>query len=453
MINLINHFTIIKINKDQIKLFVLQLFLICGVILFRQEHKFLVLFLYIVVSIFCILNTKHMLYIFYSSIWISFKLYFEIGTVIVRLSDFIFLFIFISWLINSFTKKTLIISTPKKNDYVIIGFIILCIFSLITSLNKIGTISEIIQIFQLIFLYYLVKSIVDNDVDIKYFMLATVIFGIIDSLWVFSTIINNGIGERYIGILEIVPDELPYSILFLYLFYLSEKNIFLKVVELFFLLFLSLSMILTMGRGLLIITVVMFFCATFIHFISKKKYLNLIMVSITAIIISAVFISSSQLATTRYGSIVKGGENTNMRLYNWYSSTLIIQKYPFTGVGLGNDTEYLKAYLPEFSPEIVKKFGGDTPHNEIFHFGIQTGILGMLFVVFFYFSLIRRSFKNLFQNKLQSQTIAVSLFSLSIGIFIWSLANDVILAGKGSFAILITAFIDKIYNNESSIIS
>jgi O-antigen ligase len=449
--NLINHFPIIKINVDQIKLFILQLFLICGIILFREEHKYLVLFLYIVVSVFCILNTKHMLYIFYSSIWISFKLYFEIGSVIVRLSDFIFLFIFISWLINSITKKKLIISTPKKNDYVIIGFIILCIFSLITSLNKIGTISEIIQILQLIFLYYLVKSIVDNDVDIKYFMLATVIFGIIDSFWVFSEVINNGIGERYIGILEIVPDELPYSILFLYLFYLSEKNTFLKAVELFFLLFLTLSMILTMGRGLLIITVVMFFSATLIHFITKKKYLNLIMVSITAIIISAVFISSSQLAATRYGSIVKGGENTNMRLYNWYSSTLIIQKYPFTGVGLGNDTEYLKAYLPEFSPEIVKKFGGDTPHNEIFHFGIQTGIIGMLFVVFFYFSLIRRSFKNLFQNKLQSETIAISLFSLSLGVFIWSLGNDVILAGKGSFAILITAFIDKIYQNENSI--
>ena len=451
--NFINHLPTININENQIKLFVLQLFLICGIILFREEHKYLILFLYIVVSVFCILNTKHMLYIFYSSIWISFKLYFELGSVIVRLSDFIFLFIFISWLINSFTKKTLIISTPKKNDYAIIGFIILCFFSLITSLNKIGTISEIIQIFQLIFLYYLVKSIIDNDMDIKYFMLSTVIFGIINSFWVFSEVINNGIGERYIGILEIVPDELPYSILFLYLFYLSEKNIFLKAIELFFLLFLSLSMILTMGRGLLIITIVMFFSATLIHFISKKKYLNLIMVTITALIIFLVFISSSQLAIARYGSIVKGGENTNMRLYNWYSSTLIIQKYPFTGVGLGNDTEYLKSYLPDFSPEIVKKFGGDTPHNEIFHFGIQTGILGMVFVVFFYFNLIRRAFKNLFQNRLQSQTIAISLFSLSIGIFIWSLANDVILAGKGSFVILIAAFIDKIYNNENGILT
>jgi O-antigen ligase len=284
-------------------------------------------------------------------------------------------------------------------------------------------------------------------------MVATVIFGIIDSFWVFSAVLSQGLGGRYIGILEIIPDELPYSILFLYLFYLSEKNIFIKAIKLFFLLLLSLSVVLTMGRGLFIISAIMFFSSTLIYFISRKKYLNLIMVFITAIIVSTLFISSSQMASTRYGSIVKGGENTNMRLYNWYSSILIIKKYPYTGVGLGNDTEYLKSYLPDSSPEIVKQFGGDTPHNEIFHFGIQTGVLGMVFVIFFYSSLIRRSFKILIQNQLRSQTLANALFSLSLGIFIWSLGNDVILAGKGSFVILITAFIDKIYNNEKGIIS
>ena len=449
----ITNYSKIKIPKDQIKLFVLQFILISGIVLFSDQQKYLVLFLYTIASILCILNTKYMLYIFYSSIWISFKLYFEIGSVIVRLSDIIFLFIFISWLINSFYKKTLIISTPKKNDYIIIGFVLLCFLSLITSSNRIGTISEIIQIFQLIFLYYLLKSIVDEDTDIRYFMVATVIFGIIDSFWVFSAVLSQGLGGRYIGILEIIPDELPYSILFLYLFYLSEKNIFIKAIKLFFLLLLSLSVVLTMGRGLFIISAIMFFSSTLIYFISRKKYLNLIMVFITAIIVSTLFISSSQMASTRYGSIVKGGENTNMRLYNWYSSILIIKKYPYTGVGLGNDTEYLKSYLPDSSPEIVKQFGGDTPHNEIFHFGIQTGVLGMVFVIFFYSSLIRRSFKILIQNQLRSQTLANALFSLSLGIFIWSLGNDVILAGKGSFAILITAFIDKIYNNEKGIIS
>ena len=102
------------ITKDQLKLFLLQFILISGIILFSEEQKHVVLFLYIIASLLCILNTKYMLYIFYSSIWISFKLYFEIGSVIIRLSDIIFLFIFISWLINSFFRKTLIISTPKK---------------------------------------------------------------------------------------------------------------------------------------------------------------------------------------------------------------------------------------------------------------------------------------------------------------------------------------------------
>ena len=391
------------ITKDQLKLFLLQFILISGIILFSEEQKHVVLFLYIIASLLCILNTKYMLYIFYSSIWISFKLYFEIGSVIIRLSDIIFLFIFISWLINSFFRKTLIISTPKKNDHVIIGFFLLCIFSLLTSLNKIGTISEVIQIFQLIFLYYLVKSIIDQDTDIKYFMVATIVFGIIDSFWVFSSVLSLGIGERYIGILEIIPDELPYSILFLYMFYLTEKNIFIKTIKLFLLLFLSLSVVLTMGRGLLIITTVMFFSSTLIFFISRKKYLSLILVSITAVFISAIFISSSQLATARYGSIVKGGENTNMRLYNWYSSILIIKKYPLTGVGLGNDTEYLKSYLPEFSPEIVKKFGGDTPHNELFHLVFKREFLVCYLLCSFILILSEKHFIFLFKRNLNQK--------------------------------------------------
>ena len=105
-------------------------------------------------------------------------------------------------------------------------------------------------------------------------MVATIVFGIIDSFWVFSSVLSSGIGERYIGILEIIPDELPYSILFLYMFYLTEKYIY-KNDKIISFTFLSLSVVLTMGRGLLIITTVMFFSSTLIYFISRKKYLAL----------------------------------------------------------------------------------------------------------------------------------------------------------------------------------
>jgi len=291
----------------------------------------------------------------------------------------------------------------------------------------------------------MLKSIITNDRDIKYFMIATIIFGIIDSFYVFYTVYDQGIGGRHVGILSKTPDEIPYSLIFLYLFYLSEKNFFIKGVKLGFLIILTVALFLTMGRGFLIITAVMFIITTVIYLGSRKKYLNMILMFMAATIISTFLISSSQSASKRYGSIIKGGEHVDLRLYNYYSSIMIMKKYPLTGVGLGNDYEYLKANLPDFSPELVRKYGGDTPHNELLHFGIQTGIIGVVFAIFFYFSLMWKSYKILVQKKLQSQTIAIGLFSFSVGIFLWSLANDVILAGYGSLAILITAFTDKVY--------
>ena len=164
-----------------IKLLVVQCLLVCSVILFHNQHKVLILSIYLVIAAFHILNTRYLLYIFYSSIWISFKLHFEIGGVIIRMSDIIFLLIFISWLINSFFTKELMFITPKKNDYVTMALLFLCVFSLSTSQNRFGTLIEVIQIMQLVFLYYMVKSIIKNDLDIKYFMIITIIFGIVDS--------------------------------------------------------------------------------------------------------------------------------------------------------------------------------------------------------------------------------------------------------------------------------
>ena len=155
----------------------------------------------------------------------------------------------------------------------------------------------------------------------------------------------------------------------------------------------------------------------------------------------------SDAGATVAGSCTDGWDAANVRISTDGGETWAL----LNASGLGNDYEYLKANLPDFSPELVRKWGGDTPHNELLHFGIQSGVLGMVFAIFFYFSLIRRSYKILIHQKLQSQTLAIGLFSFSIGIFLWSLANDVILAGYGSLAILITAFTDKIYgSNEAS---
>ena len=128
-----------------------------------------------------------------------------------------------------------------------------------------------------------------------------------------------------------------------------------------------------------------------------------------------------------------------------------MKKHPFTGVGLGNDYEYLKKNLPEFSPEIVKKYGGDSPHNELFHFGIQVGLIGMVFAIFFYLSLLYKSFNSLYNYSNRHDITSIAIFASSVGISLWGLANDIILAGNGSFVILLLVFSEmKIKQNKFS---
>ena len=119
---------------------------------------------------------------------------------------------------------------------------------------------------------------------------------------------------------------------------------------------------------------------------------------------------------------------------------MIMKKYPLTGVGLGNDYEFLKKNLPEFSPELVRKYGGDSPHNELFHFGIQVGIFGMMYAIFFYSNLLYRSFYVLLNRSKRTDVIPIAIFASTVGISLWGLANDIILAGNGSLVILLLVF-------------
>jgi len=103
------------------------------------------------------------------------------------------------------------------------------------------------------------------------------------------------------------------------------------------------------------------------------------------------------------------------------------------------------------TPEIVKKYGGDSPHNEFFHFGIQVGLIGMVFAIFFYLNLLYKSFNTLFNYHNRLDIISISIFAATIGIFLWGLANDIILAGNGAFVILLLVFSEvKIKQNNFS---
>ncbi len=430
--------------KENTLLSVFQFIILAGVLIFYEQDEILVLFLFTICSLVCIFDTKIILYIFYASIWISYTMYIEVYSIVIRLNDLIILFIFLSFLFHSAIRKSLILIKPDKRDLPIIGLLILAFYSLFTTLNITNTIFEVIQIMELVFLYYLTKTLINNSNDILVFMVITIIIGIIDSAWIFNTIINNGIGERNVAIFGSTGNELCFSIVFLYLFSLYERRPFIKIIQYLLLVILILSMIVTLGRGLLIISCVMLLASTFIYIIKKRQYLSLIYSVLIAI--SAVFLLSlfaTQNITDRYSSIVEGGENVDMRLYHWYSSAMIIADYPFTGVGLGNGKVHLESRMPETAPEIVKKYSGDSPHNEFLHFGIQVGLFGILFIILFYFTLIKRSAQLLIDRNNDYEIISNALFSMVIGIIVWIFANDMLLAGMGALIILIMAFVDK----------
>ena len=136
-----------------------------------------------------------------------------------------------------------------------------------------------------------------------------------------------------------------------------------------------------------------------------------------------------------------------MRFYHWYSSLLIMKEYPLTGVGLGNGEKYLKSHIPEFAPQIVKKYGGKTPHNEFLHFGIQLGCMGFIFIILFYYKCLARSFRLIYNIKNNDELIVNGIFSMVFGLVLWIFANDILLSGMGSLVILVMAFLARLDSN------
>ena len=442
------------INVSPILLFIVfQLITLFAIILFIDQIEIIVLSVFIFASFITLYNPKLILYILYSSIWVSQNIFIDIYGVIIRITDLIIFFLTISWLLRSTIDKHLIISKPNRNDYPLILLMILAVISFFTTQNKLITFLEIIQISELIFVYYLVKTFIKDGKDFYAFMLFTVVYGLIDSFWISSQVVIGNLGLRKIALFEGTGDELAYSILFLYLFLLKEKIPYKKFGIFFITVFIMFSMMFTLGRGLLIITCVMLLVSTFIFFVKRKQYLYLSLTSLFAIFTVLIMMSTiSGKVIDRYSSITQDDPTRNVRLYNWYSSLTIINKYPFTGVGLGNGTKSLKDNMPEWASSLAKKYGGNTPHNELLHFGIETGLLGIVFAIIFYFFLFMNGLKLVsIEREKGEKIIDIAIFSVVCGLILWIFANDVLLAGKGVFVMVILAFINKLSSSNKKL--
>ena len=65
--------------------------------------------------------------------------------------------------------------------------------------------------------------------------------------------------------------------------------------------------------------------------------------------------------------------------------------------------------------------GGDSPHNEFLHFGIQVGLVGIIFALYFYLNLLYKSLRVLLLRKKKIEITSIAIFSSVVGITIWDL--------------------------------
>ncbi|MFQ5823192.1 MAG: O-antigen ligase family protein [bacterium] len=382
------------------------------------------------------------------SILASEELYFELGLVVVRIIDIILLitilYMFMKWLLQS---KMKIESLPIFKFA--LGLIILMAFiSLIGTLSVSNSLFEILQIIELVIAAILFFNLIKTESDIKLVLSTILIYSIVDALWIFIQYWHGDLIGRHIGLFGTLANELSYGVaLSVGFFYLIRKK-WLRFAILMSGAFQISAIYLTKGRGLFITAIIMALVCSLLFAMYRRRYLSF--VYIAAMILIACLVSfwvfSSEIQA-RYTSIIEGGQMRDLRLIYWAVALKVWQNYPLFGVGVGN----IKLASVQFTPKpfglafVALGQGMESPHNEYLSFAMQAGWIGFISGIIFYMILLWNSIRLYLKSRFQNKEYSVLLLSFVIGLIIWNIANDVLLAGKGILVMLFISILSRMH--------
>ena len=92
-------------------------------------------------------------------------------------------------------------------------------------------------------------------------------------------------------------------------------------------------------------------------------------------------------------------QSANSRLFMTQQALMIIADRPFSGIGLGGYQEANKLYVPEgkaaLSAALAEEMRGAIVHNRYLGVCAETGVPGLLFLLWLLISLLRRAYANL----------------------------------------------------------
>ena len=392
-------------------------------------------------------SRKLLLLLILLSILTSEALYFEAGPLVIRGFDFILLFALIS-----LSAKWLIEPKNKFEDLPIFK-LALSLLVLTALVSLIGTISlkssllEFVQIIELIIAAYLFFNIIKTEADITFLFLTILLYSVLDALWILFQYWTGELPGRHIGMFQTFAFELSYGTAIAVAFFYMTKRNWLKFT---FLLCAGLQLAaiyITKGRGLLITAILMAMICNLFFAINQKKLRNFVYVTLTLAI--ALMFSNLRLDPefqSRYSSIIEGGEMRDLRLIIWAVSLKTWQSFPLFGVGVGNAGIALEQFAPKpFGIALTALADVKGPHNEYLSYAVQAGFIGLMMGLFFYAILLRNSIRIYQTSRGRLKEYSIILFAFIIGLLVWNMANDTLLAGKGMLIMLFIAVLCRIH--------
>lgn len=199
-------------------------------------------------------------------------------------------------------------------------------------------------------------------------------------------------------------------------FLLFNKNIKNKILAFVYFLLSTTLLILTYSRGAWLgyIFGIMLGMAIFIYKLDSIKFKSIITISIAIIVILSIPLLPPKVVE-RFKSIDNLESNSiKQRLIQYKVGFNIFRDYPFFGVGIGRFPEMFKDYRLEG----VRDFRHI--HNLYLNLAVETGSLGIIFLIIVIHKLI---FKKMFNFTLNKESLNYGFFIICLGIFIHNLVD------------------------------
>ncbi|MCJ7458546.1 MAG: O-antigen ligase family protein [candidate division Zixibacteria bacterium] len=414
-------------RKQLLTIFIIDLAIILLVFLSALRGSiYLFLPLVIGISFVLLLNYKLSVYLLLISLFIRYDIYF-MGKFFVPI-DLISLILVFSFLGYFLTSRSLIFrGTPL--DKPIYLFLVILGLSLVNTVDFSSGIRVYIWHLQVFVIFYLVSWGIDSGEVHRFlnFFLGLASLHTIYSIFQFwhasGKVRAFGLGGPNVADLIIGGLIISYSF---YLFEpLPKKRL---TYGLIFLLLLG-GLFVTQTRGAMISFVLIYLLLSFIalkkagsvgFLFSKQRVL--VSLSLVLLVMAVLFLSYPELLKrVHHGLYYLPGryvETTEIRLYLWSLAVKSFLHNPVLGIGLGQFYN-LSQVFPElrFSPLVFYIYGLD-PHNIVLYYLSSAGILGILALFYFFFSVLKIGWAK-FKLSLTPQDTSITFALLGIVLFVF----------------------------------